>query len=89
MNLNFSLLDDLKKSILKYLPTAIGVLLFIIICWILLRLILFVVKRFLKVSRIQYINIKLNENELFLSANIKVNLEKIILKFIKWLLVRV
>ena len=87
MKFNLKLIEDLKTIVIDSLPKILGVIAFIIISWILIKLILMVVKRILKFSRIELINSKINENELFNSVNITIDLNKILLNFLKWFLV--
>lgn len=89
MKFNLKLIEDLKTIVIDSLPKILGVIAFIIISWILIKLILMVVKRILKFSRIELINSKINENELFNSVNITIDLNKILLNFLKWFLVLV
>lgn len=89
MKFNLKLIDELKTIVIDSLPKILGVVAFILISWIIIKLILFVVKRILRFSRVELINSKINENELFNSANFKVDLSKILLNFLKWFLILV
>ena len=60
-NLNFTLLDNLIDNIYVFLPKLIFGILFIIVCWIVLKLVLFIVKKTLKFSKIDALTQKLNE----------------------------
>lgn len=85
-NLNFTLLDELIDNTYAFLPKLIFGILFIIVCWIVLKLILFIVKKTLKFSKIDALTQKLNEVP-FLDSGIKIKLDKIILIFLKWFLI--
>lgn len=85
-NLNFTLLDELIDNIYAFLPKLIFGILFIIVCWIVLKSILFLVKRILRFSKIDAITQKLNEVP-FLDSEIKIRPDKIILIFLKWFLI--
>lgn len=85
-NLNFTLLDNLIDNLNVFLPKAIFGVLFIIGCWIILKLVLFVVKKTLKFSRIDTLTKKLNEIP-FLDSGIQIKPDKIILVFLKWFLI--
>lgn len=89
MNFDIKLIEDLETIVIHSLPKILGVIAFIIIGWLLINLILFVIKRILKFSKIEVINEKINENDLFKSANITISLHKILLVFLKWFLVLV
>src|SRR5690606_13130995 len=69
-----------------FLPKFIFGILFIIVCWIILKLVLFVVKKTLKFSKIDALTKKLNEFPL-LNSNIDIKPDKIILIFLKWFLI--
>ncbi|HXK00199.1 MAG TPA: hypothetical protein VNJ50_15200, partial [Gelidibacter sp.] len=85
-NLNFTLLDNLIDNIYVFLPKLIFGILFIIVCWIVLKLILFIVKKTLKFSKIDALAQKLNEVP-FMDSGIKIKPDKIILIFLKWFLI--
>ncbi len=87
MNTDFKILEDLKNSILELLPTVLGVLIFILVSWILLKIILFLLKRFLKFSQLHLLNEKINGNEFLHTLNFKINLPVVIHKVVKWMLV--
>lgn len=87
MNTDFKILEDLKNSFFEVLPTILGLLVFIIISWILLKIILFLLKRFLNFSKLHLLNDKINGNEFLQTLNFKINLPVVIHKIVKWILV--
>tara|TARA_R110002072_G_scaffold172324_7_gene326382 strand:+ start:6623 stop:7432 length:810 start_codon:yes stop_codon:yes gene_type:complete len=87
MNTDFKILEDLKNSFIEALPTILGLLAFVIISWILLKLFLFLLKRFLKFSQLHLLNEKINGNEFLHTLNFKINLPVVIHKVVKWILV--
>lgn len=89
MNTDFTLLEDLKNSFLDILPKALGIIAFIIISWLFLKLFLFFFKRFLKFSKLEVLNNKINNNEFLQTVNFEINLSTVIFKTIKWVLVLV
>ena len=82
-DLNFNLLDELMQNIYDFLPKIIFGILFIIAAWLLLKILLFVIKKSLKLTKIGYLTEKLNEMP-FLNGAFKIDPEKIILVFAKW-----
>lgn len=84
--MNLNLLDKLIEHVYGFLPKLIFAILFIFICWILLKLILFVVKKSLKFTKIDYLTKKLNDIPLF-DSSINIEPVKIILIFVKWFLI--
>ncbi|WP_223033541.1 mechanosensitive ion channel family protein [Hanstruepera marina] len=85
-DLNFNLLDELLRNTYKFLPKIIFGIIFIIVAWLLLKLILFVIKKSLKLTKIGYLSEKLNDLP-FLNGTFKIDPEKIILVFVKWLFI--
>lgn len=82
-DLNFNLLDELMENIYDFLPKIFFGLLFIVAAWLLLKLIMFVIKKSLKLTKIDYLAEKLNDMP-FLNGDFKIDPEKIILVFAKW-----
>jgi small-conductance mechanosensitive channel len=89
MNRDFTLLEDLKNAFIEVLPKALGVIAFIILAWLFLKIVLFFIKRFLKFSKLDVLNQKINNNEFLRSLNFEINLSIVILKIVKWILVLV
>lgn len=87
MNTDLTLLDDLKNTFFENMPKVLGVIAFIIIGWLVLKLFLFFIKRFLKLTKIDVLNNKINESEFLKTFNFEVNLSQIILKVFKWIFV--
>ena len=85
-DLNFNLLDELLRNTYEFLPKIIFGVLFVVLAWLLLKLILFIVKKSLKFTRISFLTEKLNSIS-FLNADFKIDPEKIILVFVKWFLI--
>jgi hypothetical protein len=85
-DLNFNLLDELMKNVYEFLPRIIFGVLFIILAWLLLKVILFIIKKSLKLTKISSLSEKLNELP-FLNSDFKIDPEKIILVFVKWFLI--
>ncbi len=87
MNLDFSALDEIYSRFINFLPTLIGAIIFIISCIIVYMLTLFVIKKLLKFSKIEFLNQKINDNEVLKKSNIKINFENIIIQTIKLILI--
>lgn len=87
MNTDLTLLDDLKNTFFENMPKVLGVIAIIIIGWLVLKLFLFFIKRFLKLTKIDVLNNKINESEFLKTFNFEVNLSQIILKVFKWIFV--
>lgn len=87
MNTDFKILDNLKSAFFEFLPLVLGILAFILISWLLLKVFMYVLKRFLKVSRLDLLNKKINKNEFIQKLDIEINLSLIIQKIVKLLLI--
>ncbi len=86
--LNFDVLDGLLNSIINFLPKLFFGFLFILFAWLLLKLLLFIVKKSLKFAKIDVLTKKLNDVS-FLNSDFKIMPEKIILVFVKWFFILV
>ncbi len=85
MEIDFTLINDLKQIILDSLPRIIGVITYIIAAWLILKIVLFIFKRVLKFSKISFLNERINENDFVKSFNFEIKLGVILLFFIKWI----
>lgn len=85
-NLNLTFLDELYHKAYEILPKIILGILFVIISWLITTLVLFIVRKSLKLSRINHLAKKANDI-LSLNPSIKIEPEKVILFFVKWFLI--
>ncbi len=85
MDIDVTLLEDLKQIIFESAPKVLGVIAYLIAAWLILKIILLVFKKLLKFSKIALLNEKINENEFIKSFNFEVKVGVIILFFIKWI----
>ncbi len=83
VNLTFA--QDLWTKFLDVIPKILVGIGFIILAWIVIKATNFILKRLLKITKIDTITTKLNEAELFGKTDYKVVPSIIILKFIKYL----
>lgn len=84
---NFTFAQELWGKFLDFLPKLMLGIGFIILAWIVLRVVNFILKKLLKLSKIDSLTTKLNEAELFGKSDFTVVPSTIILKFVKYLLV--
>ncbi|MFD2587573.1 mechanosensitive ion channel domain-containing protein [Croceitalea marina] len=82
-------LGDMLSNVVQLLPQLIIGVLGLIVAWILLKVILFVVKRVLKAAKIDALSKKITDAKLMGDKEIKVDLLKIILGAVKILLILV
>jgi hypothetical protein len=86
-NVNLTFAQDLWSQFLHVIPKILVGIGFIIIAWIFLKVVNVVLKKLLKFSKIDSLTTKLNEAELFGKSDYTVVPSKIILKFVKYLLI--
>ncbi len=87
--LNIKPLEDLMIQLKEIVPTIVGAILFFIVAWIVLKLVLFVVRKSLKLTKIDALTAKITENENFFSSSLRFKPTAIILAFVKWFLILV
>ncbi|WP_291122410.1 mechanosensitive ion channel family protein [Empedobacter sp. UBA7620] len=83
IGLNFSLLESLYQEMVLVFPKVVGGIIFIILSYILLKLILILTKYILKLSKIDKLKKALNNNEALKNSSIEVDPSKIILQFVR------
>ncbi|MGB2759529.1 mechanosensitive ion channel family protein [Maribacter stanieri] len=84
--LTFDSLSNIFKDIASALPGIFGAFIVIIFGWIIIKVTTFVLKRIFKAIKLDTVSEKINEAKLFGDADIKIDLPKIIITFIKVLL---
>ncbi|MBB4119230.1 hypothetical protein GGR32_001526 [Mesonia hippocampi] len=87
--LNLNILDSLYAKFADFLPKALMFIAFIVIGWLALKAILYLAKKLLKLTKIDKLSGKINNNDLVEKLNIKINPSSIILSFLKWFLILV
>lgn len=81
---NLSLFEDMWQELLKFMPKLIAVIAVLIIGWLLIKIVLFLIKKALKFSKIDVLADKLQEIDMF--KNISIEPTIIIVKVVKWIL---
>lgn len=87
MDFDFSLLEGLYADFLAVLPKIIGFILFIIAGYFIVKIVMFLIKKLLRVAKIDRLKAKLNEKLSAANGSFQINPEKIILGFVKWILI--
>ncbi|UWX54134.1 mechanosensitive ion channel [Maribacter litopenaei] len=85
-NLTVQSLSAMGENIGGTLPKIVGALVIIIIGWLITKIILVVPGKLLKVSKVDRLTEKINEADLFGESDITVDVSKVILGFVKWLM---
>ncbi|MEM9077923.1 MAG: mechanosensitive ion channel domain-containing protein [Bacteroidota bacterium] len=88
-DLTFNSLITMGRDIASALPKIIGALIILLIGWIVTKIILFVLGKILKLAKVDALSEKINEMNLFGKGDFKFDIAKIILGFVKWLLLLV
>jgi len=86
-NVDFTFAETLWNQFLNVIPKILLGIGFIILAFIILKVVNFILKKLLKLSKIDSLTTKLNEAELFGKSDYTVVPSKIILKFVKYLLI--
>ncbi|MCX2678415.1 mechanosensitive ion channel [Galbibacter sp. EGI 63066] len=80
-------MNNLYEDFIEIIPKVLGVIAFIIISYLLLKLILFLVRKSLKLTKLDSLLSKLNDKNPIFSTSSKLQPTKIILMFVKWFLI--
>lgn len=84
---SFPFLQDLWDNLIAFLPKLLLGIGFVIVAWLVIKSVNFIVKKILKITKIDSLTTKLNEAELFGKSDYNVVPSKIILKFVRYLLI--
>lgn len=90
MEIELPLFNQLKEVLLAYLPRVLGILLFIVVAWLLFKLIVFLSKRILKSTKIDDLSDKISKNAFWSKTRMSFDIRKAVLAIIKfclWLLI--
>ena len=86
-DLDFGFLQNLWFDFVGFLPQLLKGLAFIIIAWLFIKLVLYIIKRALGFTNIDRLPEKLQVDEIFGNATLKIQPTKIIVTSIKWILI--
>lgn len=88
-NLTFDSLAAMGRDVALALPKIIGALIILLVGWLVTKIVLFVLGKILKLAKLDKLSDKINEMDLFGKGDFKINIIKVILGFVKWLLLLV
>lgn len=80
-------LEGIWDKMLSGLPKVLGFLGFILLAWVLIKILLYVVRKALNKTKIDEWSKKLNETEIFGNTTINIVLTNVILGVLRWLLI--
>lgn len=86
-DLDFSFLQNLWNDFVIFLPQLLKGITFLIIGWLLIKLVLYIVKKALGFTNIDSLPKKLNVDEVFGKSSLKIQPTKIIITSLKWFLI--
>lgn len=87
MKLPLNLIDNLYADFVKVLPNLLAGAGYIIVAIIVYKLIVWLIRKILKASRIEKLNAIINENDLVRNSNIQINISNVIVGVVKFILV--
>ncbi len=85
-DLTLSALEKMGGDIASTLPNIVGAILVLILGWLITRIIAYILKKLLKVARVDRLTDKINETDIFGKTDIKFTVSKVIISFVKWIL---
>lgn len=85
-DLTFSSLEQMSKNVADVIPNVIGAILILIIGWIITKIVLIILKRVLKLTKVDRVTELINEKDLFGTTDLKFNVSGVITGFVKWIL---
>lgn len=88
-NLTFDSLAAMGRDVALALPKIVGALIILLIGWLVTKIVLFVLGKVLKLAKLDKLSDKINEMDLFGKGDFKIDIIKVILGFVKWLLLLV
>jgi len=88
-NMAFETVSNILRDIASALPNILGAIIVLVFGWIISKIIRAILKKVMRVAQVGKISDKINEARLFGDSKIKINIEKIVLSFVKWVLILV
>ncbi len=88
-NVTLDSLSGMGKEIALAFPKILGAIVILFLGWIVIRIILFLLKKILKLAKIDVLNDKVNGMDVTGKGDLKIDLTKIILGFVRWFMILV
>lgn len=79
-------LSEMGRTVMETLPNILGALLILLIGWLVIKLVVLVLKRILKFAKADKLSDIINDKVLSGKTNVKFDVIKIIVVFVKWIL---
>ncbi|MUH36337.1 hypothetical protein D9O36_10840 [Zobellia amurskyensis] len=88
-DLTFNTLSTIVSDIASALPNILGAIVILLIGGAISKIVRFVLKKVFKVAQVGKLSDKINDARLFGDSNVKIDIEKVLLQFVKWILLLV
>ena len=79
-------LGSMAQGIAEVLPNILGAILALAIGWLVTKVVVFLLKKILKLTRVEKLTEKINETDLFGKTDLKFNVVDVVVGFVKWIL---
>ncbi|WP_299215138.1 mechanosensitive ion channel domain-containing protein [uncultured Dokdonia sp.] len=88
-DLTFQSLKAMGEKIVTALPDILGAIIILFLGWLITKFIVYLIKKVLKIARVDKLTQKLNDLKVFGNSKIKFNITKIVTVFVKWIMMLV
>lgn len=88
-NITFDSLSAMGKEVALVFPKIIGAIIILLLGWLVIKIALFILGRILKLAKVDLLNDRINGMDVASKGDFKIDIAKIILGFVKWLLILV
>lgn len=88
-DITFDSLSTMGKEVALVFPKIIGAIVILLLGWLVIKIVLFLIGRILKLAKVDLLNDRINGMGLANKGDFKIDVAKIILGFVKWLLILV
>lgn len=88
-NVTLESLSGMGKEIALAFPKILGAIVILILGWIVIKIVLFLLKKILKLAKVDMLNDKINGMDVTGKGDLNVDIIKIILGFVRWFLILV
>lgn len=87
MELPLDLIENFYNDFMNVLPGILKGIAFVLVAFFVYKIVMWLVKRLLNVSRIEKLNHMINETEMLQNSNVKINITNVIVGIVKFILV--
>lgn len=88
-NITFDSLSAMGKEVALVFPKIIGAIVIMLLGWLVIKIVLFLLGRILRLAKVDLLNERINGMGLTSKGDFKIDVAKIVLGFVKWLLILV